>query len=215
MNYIDKYNELKLSQPKISNQDFTVLKVSNIFSEDQIKHIYKLIDESGLENSHLQEWAGHRAWVLRLGKDIEDTITKKAQEVLGNNITLRQDYSFARYSPEYGFNCKLFPHYDTRDFQRITFDIQINADEDWGLVVENEPYYLQNNEALVFAGTQQVHWRENKQLKKNTKIDMIFCHLEYNDDRPLDDGQKDILEERSRFLMEHTGINNNVELYME
>ncbi len=213
MTYINDYNNLKSNQPKISNQDFEVKKATSIFTDEQINKIYDAVNATKIEDTHLQEWAGHRAWHLKFSKDIEDAITRSAQAILGQHIKLDGDYSFARYTPEYGFECKLFPHYDTRETQRITFDIQLNADEPWGIVVENDTYYLNNNEALIFAGTQQVHWREKKKLQPNTKVDMIFCHLQYIDHTPLDQGQKDILEERSRFLMDKTGINNAVQQY--
>jgi hypothetical protein len=213
MDYIEQYNQLKKTQPYVSNQDFTVKKAFNIFTKDQIEEIYNIINSQKIEDTHLQEWAGHRAWHVKFSKNIEKSITDAAQKILGDNISLEGDYSFARYTPEYGFECKLFPHYDTRETQRITFDIQLNADEEWGIVVENETYNLNNNEALIFAGTQQIHWREKKKLKQNTKIDMIFCHLQYKDNCPLDLNQKDILETRSKFLMDHTGINSQIQPY--
>lgn len=213
MNYIDEYNKLKNSQPEISNQNFKVLKAKNVFTDEQIKEIYYIIDKTKIEDTHLQEWAGHRAWNITFPKSIEDTITKAAREVLGDGVILDGDYSFARYTPEWGVECKLFPHYDTRDTQRITFDIQLNADEPWGIVVENEMYSLENNQALIFAGTQQIHWREKKKLKPNTKIDMVFCHLKHVVPLPYDNNQIEILEERSKFLMDATGINSSVEPY--
>jgi hypothetical protein len=212
MDYLKDYNLLK-SQKYISNQDFQVRVVHNIFSKNQIDHIYNIVDNTPEENTHLQTWAGHRAWNVTFGPEIEKTITNAAQSILGDNVELIHDYSFARYSPEYGYECKLFPHYDTREYQRITFDIQLNASEPWGIVVENDTYYLENNQALVFAGTQQMHWRENIKIKPDSKIDMIFCHLQHKPIRLLDDGQKDILEERSRFLMEKTGISNEAISY--
>ena len=98
---------------------------------------------------------------------------------------------------------KLFPHTDMRDKQRITFDIQVRADEEWGVVVEDIEYFLEDNQALVFAGTQQPHWRRAKELKPGSHQDMIFCHLEYVDDVPYDDGQDQILHERNRFFSEY------------
>lgn len=212
MDYIEEYNILK-SKNYIENQDFDVKIVSNIFTENDIKYIYSVINNTPEESTHLQKWAGHRAWNVTFSKDIENKITAAAQSILGNDIELIQDYSFARYSSEYGYECKLFPHYDTRDHQRITFDIQLNASETWGIVVENKTYYLENNQALVFAGTQQIHWREKKHLLPDSRIDMIFCHLQYKNPKPVSDFQRQVLEERSRFLMESTGISNEIITY--
>lgn len=207
--YIDEYNKLKSTQEYIDNQDFSVIKAIDIFSNKQIDSIYKIIENTPEEKTRLQTWAGHKAWDVSLGKEIEDRITYVAQQYLGDGVFLNGDYSFARYSPSYGYECKLFPHYDTRESQRITFDIQLRAKESWGIVVEGETFYLNNNEALIFSGTQQMHWREKRKISSD--FDMIFCHLEYSTKIPLSINQKDILENRSRFLMEKTGIFSTVD----
>lgn len=210
---IKEYEDLKLRQGIISNEDFPVIIADNVLTEEQTKIIYNLIEATQDEDTRLQEFAGHRAWNPQFPKDIEKRIEDVAKMYLGDGVVLTGDYSFARYSPEYGFDCKLFPHFDSRDSQTITFDIQLNATEPWGIVVENETYYLKNNQALVFAGTQQIHWRENKKLSPDAKVDMVFCHLRHSPDKELDSGQLQLLEERSRFLLEHTGISNEAVPY--
>ena len=44
---------------------------------------------------------------------------------------------------------------------------------------------------------------------------MIFCHLEWVDDQPLDENQKEILGQRSRFLGEFYDIHGNDVPYTE
>jgi hypothetical protein len=202
------YNEFKKDSGFVENENFNPIIVKDIFSADQIKRIYDAVNNTKIENTHLQKWAGHRAWDTKFDKDIEDSITEKAKEHFGDNISLCGDYSFARYSPSYGYVCKLFPHYDTRDYQRITFDIQLNASEEWAIVVEGNRYVLENNQALMFAGTQQIHWRENKQINQEASIDMIFCHLQYVPNKEIENGQNEILTKRANFLIEETGISN-------
>lgn len=204
------YQNLLDSQTKVSNQDFKPMIAKNVLSEDQIKEIYSQVESTPEEATRVQPWAGHRVWDISFSKEIEEAITTAAQKILGDVITLNYDYSFARYSPSFGYECKLFPHYDTRESQRITFDLQLRASEPWAVVVENEKFYLKNNEALIFAGTQQIHWRENKKISADAEIDMIFCHLEYVKHTPLDPGQKDLLDQRAIFLMKETGISNEV-----
>lgn len=210
---MNNYEKFLLSQPKISNQDFRPVVVSNVLLPEHIEEIYSTIQNMTEDETRVQPWAGHKVWDTKFSKELEDRITKVAQSVLGDIVILESDYSFARYSPKFGYYCKLFPHYDNRESQRITFDIQIKASEPWAVVVENEHFYLNDNEALMFAGTQQIHWRENKKIADDAEIDMMFCHLQYIDSKPLDDNQVDVLNERSMFLINETGISNEVITY--
>jgi hypothetical protein len=205
---MNAYQELVRSQPKVSNQDFKTLVAKDVLLPNHIEEIYEKVNTSSDNNTRLQTWAGHKVWDIRFSKEIEDRITSVAQSMVGDGVVLDYDYSFARYSPKFGYACKLFPHYDTRDSQRITFDIQLKASEPWGVVVEGNQFNLNDNEALIFAGTQQIHWRENKQIKPDAEIDMIFCHLIYKEGRPLDENQKVILDKRVEMLMNMTGISN-------
>lgn len=208
---MDKYQELLASQPKISNQDFKVMVVDNVLLPEHIDEIYSKIGLAEEHQTWVQPWAGHKIWDVQFSQEVEDRINQIAQSVVGDHVTLDRDYSFARYSPKFGYSCKLFPHYDNREAQRITFDIQLRASEPWSVVVENIAYPLEDNQALVFAGTQQIHWRENKKISKDAEIDMIFCHLIYKDSKPLDENQKDILNARADMLMKSTGISNSPE----
>jgi hypothetical protein len=202
------YQELVRSQPKVSNQDFETIIAKDVLLPSHIEEIYDKVNGSLEEDTRLQTWAGHKVWDVRFSKEIEDRITSVAQSLVGDGVVLDYDYSFARYSPKFGYVCKLFPHYDTRGSQRITFDIQLRASEPWGVIVEGNQFNLNDNEALVFAGTQQIHWRENKQISPDAEIDMIFCHLTYKDDKPLDENQKVVLDKRVEMLMDMTGISN-------
>jgi hypothetical protein len=204
------YEDLLRSQPKISNQDFRVRIADNVLLPEHIEEIYEIVNNTSEDNTRVQPWAGHKVWDVNFSKEIEDRITSVAQAIVEDEVILDFDYSFARYSPKFGYLCKLFPHYDTRDSQRITFDIQLRASEPWSVVVENIPYPLEDNQALMFAGTQQIHWREDKNISPDAEIDMIFCHLVYKKSRPLDDNQKDILDKRAMMLINQTGISNEV-----
>lgn len=211
----ESYQELVNSQEKVSNQDFEVMIVDNIFDEADIAYIYSIVNSTPEDKTKLQKWAGHRAWHVKL-PEIEGKINKAIEKTsLAGKVRLVGDYSFARYDPAYGYECKLFPHCDLRDEQRITFDIQIHADQQWGLVVEDKSYFIEDNQALVFAGTQQTHWREKTKILPGNKIDMVFCHLEYIEPTPLDEGQDAILAERTRFLSEFYNLESNEELYKD
>lgn len=212
----EEYNRLKALQPFVSNQDFKPIIVDNIFDKDDYDLIYRIVNETPEDKTKLQKWAGHRAWHVGLGQKIEDKINAAVSRTDAlKDLHLVRDYSFARYTPEYGYEVKLFPHCDLRETQRVTFDIQLNADEPWGIVVEDKTYWLENNQALVFAGTQQAHWREQKRVQPSSVIDMIFCHLEYKTPLPLDEGQDSILQERTIFLSTFYGLQADEKSYYD
>jgi len=205
---MNRYQELKQRQGKISNEDFEVFILDNVLSDEQIDKIYKMIDSAKDEQTIIKKFAGHKLWYVTFGTEIENKITKMVQDKISENVILDKDYSFARYSKKFGYVPKLFPHFDSRESQTIVCDIQLKSNADWAIVVENKPYYLKFNQALVFSGTQQMHWREEKELSDSDEVDMIFCHLRYNPIKPLDDGQNEKMMERSWVLMEETGISN-------
>jgi hypothetical protein len=49
-------------------------------------------------------------------------------------------------------------------------------------MIEGKAFTLNNNEALIFSGTDQIHWREDVKFDDEDIIDMIFCHFTLVDD---------------------------------
>ena len=198
------YNK-ELEKGIVPNRDFEVFVYKNIITEEQKKLVYYEVEKI-IDNFITQDFVGHRAWTFH-NEELQKYLTIWMSDVLGEQMIL-SELSFARYSRKYGYEPKLFPHFDTheKDGQRITLDIQLNATTPWAVVVENESFNLENNDGLVFSGTQQVHWRENKKLLDTDEVDMLFVHFGYADNRPLSKDQKLILEYWSHRFREKTGI---------
>jgi len=177
----------------------------DIITEEQNKLIYNEV-EKVKDNYITQDFVGHRAWTFQ-NTELEKYLNMWMSNLLNEQMFLTE-LSFARYSNEYGYEPKLFPHFDTheKDGQRITLDIQLNSTTPWAVVVEGESFNLENNDGLVFAGTQQIHWRENKKLLDNDRVDMLFAHFRYAEHRPWSKDQKLILEYWSHRIREKTGI---------
>jgi hypothetical protein len=198
------YNE-ELEKGIVPNRDFEVFIYKNIITEEQNKLIYNEV-EKVKDNYITQDFVGHRAWTFQ-NTELEKYLNMWMSNLLNEQMFLTE-LSFARYSNEYGYEPKLFPHFDTheKDGQRITLDIQLNSTTPWAVVVEGESFNLENNDGLVFAGTQQIHWRENKKLLDNDRVDMLFAHFRYAEHRPWSKDQKLILEYWSHRIREKTGI---------
>lgn len=203
------YNEA-YENGHVDNRDFEPFIINNLITQDDIQNVYSMV-EINPDGFMFQKFAGHRAWTLR-NKDFEDRLSKSVSDWLGEPVVLRE-YSFARYSNKFGYKPKLFPHYDTHklDGQRITVDIQLNKNVDWPVVVEGKEFTFDIGDALVFSGTQQVHWRSNMNLADDDEVDMIFAHFAYVDQKPWSENQKEILEYWSHRLREQIGISNQPE----
>lgn len=198
------YNELKKSQGYVPDEDFKVFVINNVLTQDNIKYIYDNIDKA---DQTMQSWGGRKSLSIPSCEALHLNLNAVMTMQMKQKMELKE-FFFVRYSKEYGFESKLFPHYDNREAQRITLDVQLNATEDWGVVVEGETNILNFNQGLVFAGTQQIHWRENKKISNDAVIDMLICNFAHDPERPLADGQVDKLIERSNFLIDVTGIGN-------
>lgn len=96
----------------------------------------------------------------------------KAREIFGSSTLLPTYSCYVRYK---GARANLRHHRDSNACT-YTLDLCLTANADWPLVVEEQEYLLNPNEALCFYGEDQLHWRTPFPDKENTVIDMVFLH---------------------------------------
>lgn len=66
------------------------------------------------------------------------------------------------------------PHRDKEECQ-WTLDLCVNQDKPWKLNIEKSSFLMEENEGLVYSGTDQVHWRD--QIHHNGFCDLVFFHF--------------------------------------
>lgn len=151
--------------------------LSDILTEDEIESIYASIDNTPEEQTITQDRLGHKAYLVPFDERVRRKLEKTVQDVYGEDWVL-EAYQFARYSLDYGYVPKLYPHYDDAfDVHRLTLDVQLYGTKPWALVVEGKSFALKNNEGLIFSGTGQIHWREPIDFTSEDRFDMVFCHF--------------------------------------
>lgn len=203
-----KYKKLRESQDHVVNQDFVPVIINNIFNNQEVEYIANSIKSFPLDKIRVQKWGGQGILDdIKMTNEIKDKIEDVVTRHIGEEMIL-ENFSIARYSPEYGYEVKLFPHYDTRPTEMFVLDIQLQTNEDWGIIVEGEQYNINDNDALLFSGTQQMHWRERKKLSKNSEIYMMFCWLKHKAEKTLNSQHDIIMKERESILMQETNINS-------
>lgn len=157
--------------------------IEDVFTQDEINQIYKAVQNNS-GNEFIQPHSQANTFI-QLPDAIVAKIENKAREISGNPNLVLSEYCHSRYQNvtsncgRFHFKPSLFPHYDeTFKEPRFTFDVQLNANVDWPLIVApDKKFTLKNNQALTFSGTHQIHWREPKHFEDNQYVEMLFCHL--------------------------------------
>ena len=170
--------------------------VKNVLLEDHIDFLYKIIETSKHETiPHL----GHTTYYSDFNKEFKDYILNLVHKNVDEELFITE-MSISRYHTDSGFVPKLFPHYDHFSESRLTFDVQIKSNIEWPIVVEGKEYLLNNNEALIFSGTDQIHWRTRKKLTPVDQVDMLFVHLSrVNNNVKITDDEK--IERENRCML--------------
>jgi len=90
--------------------------------------------------------------------------------------------SFVRYSNQFGIP-QLGPHLDPPSKEHFFFDVQLDGNIDWPIVVAEldgtiTDFPLKNNDSLCIEITRQTHWRKPTVFKDGDFIDMLFVSFE-------------------------------------
>jgi hypothetical protein len=158
-------------------EDLENIVLKNILTDEEIKDVYETINNTPEDKTRVQDRIGHKAFLTGLPEHVRLKMEKTVQDIYGKEWVL-EAYQFARYSLDYGYVPKLYPHYDDAfDVHRLTLDVQVYGTKPWPLVVEGRSFTLEDNEALIFSGTGQIHWREPIDFTADDQFDMIFCHF--------------------------------------
>lgn len=122
-----------------------------------------------------------------------EELTPYARSAFGSP-TLAPSYAlFARYE---GPHASLERHKDDNACT-YTIDLCIYQNDPWPLFVEDHEFALQPNEAAVYYGNDQWHWREPMQNPTN-RVAMIFFHFVEPGHWYLTEGPDHILKVRQR-----------------
>ena len=202
------YKSIRESQPVFENQDFIPKIIDDVFSDDQIKEIILLMNNHPKNKIRVQPWGGQALFdQLNVSPDIYASLLKAANKNFNEKLEI-VFVSFARYSYEYGYKLKLFPHFDQDEFneQTMILDVQIKSNSDWDLIIEGAKISLKDNQGVLFSATEQLHWREMKELSRDSEINMVFCWLKPENKRLVTDEFKEMMNIRAENLRKETGI---------
>jgi len=162
--------------------------INDAVPERMLGYIYDQVAQASPESAHIMKELGHTTYFINFNDGFKQVMHSRIQPYFDEELEITE-MAFARYHHESGYIPKLFPHFDHFKEHRITFDLQLDATIDWPIVIEGKEFLLKKNDALIFSGTDQIHWRKNVQLSPEDHVDMFFVHLS------LVNNKKEISEE--------------------
>jgi hypothetical protein len=157
--------------------------IKNIFTKEEMDLIYDHINNASDENLFFHPELGYKAYHCGMPQSIQDKALSVAQQYSDLPLKLTE-VSAARYANGYINPPNLYPHVDLFEAPRFTFDIQLKSTRNWPIVVEGKEFVLRDNEAIIFSGTNQLHWRTKTTFKDDDIVDMLFCHFSEDSDSP-------------------------------
>lgn len=207
-------------------QDVSFLKtleptiVENVFSDDQYQYIYDSVNsvfpkeltpdvppaDVGYKN---EGQIGYFSYVRGFKEEIYNRIVEIAQNATGIKIHEPRVH-FARYTPKTGYPPTLLPHNDMGVKNPcITLSIQLDSSFDWELCAYNKCATLSKNQAMVFSGSHQIHWRPVKEFGPEDYFDIMVCQLHINTDGLTEEHWNEMHELKKGYVQQYA-IDNNI-----
>lgn len=208
---VPQYKNLREAQKNksiiIDDENMEPFIFNNVLSKEELQSFKNAFAEYPKNKWRVQTWGGQGVldnFSMNM-KDINKRVEEMASKAYGEELEV-VEVGPSLYSPEFGWEVKLGPHYDTRPIQMFVFDLQISSNEKWDIVVEGKNYNLSDNQAVMFAGTNQVHWREKKEISSNAEVCMVFFWLQHKKQRLFSNSDNEIMKERQTLLRKEVGI---------
>jgi hypothetical protein len=157
---------------------FKPVVIDNVFTQLEIDQIYAAFDKN---EKPLEPEFGRTSYLIKRNKieGVFKTVENLMIKTFNQKMLCNEDPFIIRYNTEYGYQTKLAPHFDRRDYHKAVFDVQLNYNEDWAIVIGEETFNLKFNQGLLFIGTDQLHWREEKTLKAGSEIDLLIWNIDF------------------------------------
>jgi len=187
--------------------------ITNALDEQDIKEIYKMVQAS--PDSFMHPRYGQEIIDFQMPEHIKNKIVAHTENVFNVAGLELIAYQFARYKnvvSESGESLtpNLYPHFDPFDEKKYTFDLQLDTNTYWDIFVEDERFSLNNNDALIFSGTHEIHWREPKVFEDDEFVEMLFCHLNIKNGEKLPDNHKEDMTVKEKLYADKFPLKSSV-----
>jgi|TARA_B110000977_G_scaffold200985_1_gene293487 hypothetical protein len=150
-----------------------------VLSPEDIKRLREIATETPTERTEYDPYNGR---VMFYTDTIEEAVGEKlldiAREVFGDPTLKTSRASLVRYAWK---ESKLNLHIDEYAAKYTLDYILTQKTETWPIYIEDEPYYLEENQAIAFVGSEVLHYRDYMPDPENNVVEIVLMHYEPGD----------------------------------
>jgi hypothetical protein len=143
----------------------------NVLSMEDFNALRNSLKEKVITEGGQYDDRGRKIFSPQIVNECAEKLVPFAREFFKSDTLLHSYSLFAEYSDK---NISLPKHKDGNACT-YTIDMVLYQDKPWGIWIEGKEYLLNENEAVLFWGTEQEHWRETIEDNNNT-VAVIFFH---------------------------------------
>jgi hypothetical protein len=166
---------------------FNPVVLNDVFSSEDVQYLRQLLNSKSYAKNWLDPNNDRR--VLKF-TELDSYFSKKiepiVQEIFGST---RIKSTYAVYLDYDRPTSKLPAHLDNNACT-YTVDYCVSAKTPWGVVVEGEEFVFGPNQALVFTGGHDYHWRNDMPDPENNRVEVIMFHFCLDDHWYFTHGQE-------------------------
>lgn len=184
--------------------NFKPIVIDNVFTQEEYESVYNSVNaylpqdpdpnvppDFGYFNAGE---IGYFAYVKGFENLVYDKLVQLTKEYSNMNV-VDSKVHFARYTPKTGFPPTLNPHNDVGvTTSALTFSVQLDSTLDWELCALDTCVTLKKNQAMLFSGSHQIHWRPTIEFGPDDYFDIMVCQM-YLDYDGLPEGHNDLMHE--------------------
>lgn len=206
--------------------DFSFLKtmkpivLDNVFTSEEYEHIYDSVnsvfpkelapdvpsDVTGYKN---EGQIGYFSYT----KGFEDFIYKRIIKIVEESTNIKvvdPRVHFARYTPKTGHLPTLLPHNDMGvKHPALTLSIQLDSSFDWELCAYDTCETISKNQAMLFSGSHQIHWRPVKEFEQEDYFDIMVCQLHISEETLSEEHWNEMHNLKKEYVQKYA-IDNNI-----
>lgn len=153
--------------------------VKDFFTPEMFDRVKEIVTSTkiGTEDSEFHTMLARWESAIQFDPDIEEHCVRRAREIFGDETLLKAYFFVVRYQRKDGCVPHLWEHTDQNGTQ-TTIDITVENTADWDIIVENQRFKQEPNNAIIFCGQQHIHSRPPyPTYREDVWTTVLFLHF--------------------------------------